>query len=1180
MKRWLGCCVVVSATLAIPTLALPMVAVAQEGRALHRDAPWEALRPAPPPTPTPRTPTARVAGLLELERSAVRFQRSAESYRATIDSLLRRGYLRERRGAERRWGSRLSAERRLEDQARRDAIVRFEEFLRLHPRDPEHAPDALLRLGELYYERAVEAYHGALDRGQDVLAPELAPTIGLYRGLVRRFPSHVAARTARALLAHYLADSGQREAAMAHWRELACPSVDAASYAACPPRGADARAREAWFRLGEQHFEGEDPTELTLAIDAYRRVLADPEDRNYGLALYKTAWAFYRDGRYPAAIQHFARLVDWADAEPARSPRPGAELRPEALQYLGLAFAWDDWDGDGEPDGEQRGSAFTGLARVRDARLLPQDRAWTARVWSRVGEVYFDEGRFAQAAEVLHATLNRWPQACNRHRLLARAVEAYDRAGAQDSSRSLLNQLSAADGFWQLRCSDPSEQREEAAAARTALLRVARRHHAEAQEQRRSCVAGNSRDCAGADRQYGMANNAYRAWLERYPGDAHSYAVRYDLAESLYWSGHYPAAAAEYAAVRDSPLDDARRADAGRRVVEAIRRQLERRASASAPTLPAPGSAPRPMGELELALGLARDVFLESMAGAADRERVADAYALNNALLLARHAHFEQAEGRLESLFARTCEEPARSSIASDAWRNLRHLALHRGDRDMVERLSSRAARCTFGAALRSGTGCSAMCTDPANADEPACLACDDRLALCVDRHSAAIAAATHRDARGVAADRLLTCADLAPAHALASMARLTAARALAEAGRSGAALRVYDSLVDGSPDPVVVAEALFRRGLAAMAVQDHGEAARSWRVLAQRFSDSEDAAIVGFREDGRENHAILLVRLEQRADAATLSAEVALRHPEAAVRAAAAFRTAELELARGAHRAAARAYQRFVRDYPAERERVVRAHLGIARAERARGRARAHRRALERVVNAAASAGSSPGSAAASAAAEARFLLAEQLRRSLAEHRLAGARARTLDEYGRRLVASIAAAQRDAEIIAEAYGAVISHGDASFTASALERRARVWERLADDVLEFDFHMPADLARSTRRLSPGQRQAIADQVRARIAESLAPHAERLECAAAADYLLALRTSRRALVAAEDGARARARLAAFGEERVGACIAELRSRDPGFAPLARGELDTRPAAGRGELTQHAPPTLEP
>src|SRR5690606_19066065 len=117
----------------------------------------------------------------------------------------------------------------------------------------------------------------------------------------------------------------------------AAPSKDAPlpdPYGTCTPAVQSSRfSGETWLRIGEYHFDYDVTSGgMAHAISAYRRVLVDPEDRNYNLALYKVAWSYYRAFRYPDAVKTFAALVEWSDEERKRTGRAGSELRSEAVQ--------------------------------------------------------------------------------------------------------------------------------------------------------------------------------------------------------------------------------------------------------------------------------------------------------------------------------------------------------------------------------------------------------------------------------------------------------------------------------------------------------------------------------------------------------------------------------------------------------------------------------------------------------------------------------------------------------------------------------------------------------------------------------------------------------------------------------------------------------------------------------
>ena len=108
------------------------------------------------------------------------------------------------------------------------------------------------------------------------------------------------------------------------------------------------------------HF---DAAELPQAISAYSQVLEFKDSSYYDKALYKLAWSYYRDNHFVEAIKEFDRLVKWADDKKSSGDKFGSDLRPEAIQYLGVSFSEPDWNGDTVPDGE------TGLQRA--GRLLP-----------------------------------------------------------------------------------------------------------------------------------------------------------------------------------------------------------------------------------------------------------------------------------------------------------------------------------------------------------------------------------------------------------------------------------------------------------------------------------------------------------------------------------------------------------------------------------------------------------------------------------------------------------------------------------------------------------------------------------------------------------------------------------------------------------------------------------------
>ena len=98
--------------------------------------------------------------------------------------------------------------------------------------------------------------------------------------------------------------------------------------------------------------------------------------------------------------------MQWSDDEEKRTGK-GSELREEAIQYLAIGFAYDDWNENQVADpleGQKRG-----VERVQDAKLMPQDKPWTSDVYFRLGYVFFDEAKYPEAIETWKLALKRWP---------------------------------------------------------------------------------------------------------------------------------------------------------------------------------------------------------------------------------------------------------------------------------------------------------------------------------------------------------------------------------------------------------------------------------------------------------------------------------------------------------------------------------------------------------------------------------------------------------------------------------------------------------------------------------------------------------------------------------------------------------------------------------------------------
>ena len=119
----------------------------------------------------------------------------------------------------------------------------------------------------------------------------------------------------------------------------------------------------------------------------------------YDRALYKLAWSYYRDNRFPEAVREFDNLVRFADTRTAAGQKVGSDLRPEAVQYLGVSFGEPDWDGDNVPD------PINGLQRMIEFYRGREGEPHVREVFQRLGDIYFDQTKYDDAVAVYKALL-------------------------------------------------------------------------------------------------------------------------------------------------------------------------------------------------------------------------------------------------------------------------------------------------------------------------------------------------------------------------------------------------------------------------------------------------------------------------------------------------------------------------------------------------------------------------------------------------------------------------------------------------------------------------------------------------------------------------------------------------------------------------------------------------------
>jgi tetratricopeptide (TPR) repeat protein len=990
------------------------------------------------------------------------------------------------------------------------------------------------------------------------------------------------------------------------------PYID--PYTECTPAMEGAEfVNETWLRVGEYHFDFDfEPHALDRAISAYRRVLANPDDRNYNLALYKVAWAYYRASRYPEAIEHFTQLIDWSDRERERTGRAGSELRSEAVQYLGITFAYDDWNEDQVQDPDQ--GLPTGFQRIQSEQLMPQDRPWTVEIYFQLGQIYFEEDRYDDAIQVWSYAVQRWPLHHRAPEIVNQIARAHDRRGRQEDAQRERFQLAnygQGSDWWEANLDHPIEQRRAEQLAEASIFNAALQHHQTAQRLRERAV--NDRDAnllTQAIEEYNAAAMGYRAYIEQYPNSPNAYDLAYNLADALFWSQQYEEAAVQYAIVRDSNLDDRYLSESARRVVLSLQYLLEdaQRQSAvevrSEPPEVNPGPpvrvSPVDMPELVQRVAQAREIYLARVPEAQDRERVRPAYDYNNTLLLYNYGWWDQAKERFRRIYLERCRGSMASEEGQVAWISLRNIAVQLSDTAEVERLAHdlQERQCTFTADANAPVAVD--CNDPANESNPQCLLTRDLGNIRFQR-----ALELYQRARGdtpseelcpaqpsaeqvqlfeQSATQMVNAVNDDPRHDDAPRALIQAAVALECTGRNESASRLYQRVVDelgprraNDADAQarldsILATAYFRLAYAANRYFDYDRAIQNYRTLAdaERFARSSDPAIAQYRTDALINAARILEYQQDYVRAAEYYRRITQTAGAApADQRNAAYRAAEMQFKRRDWTGTIREMRAFIDRYRSDAEAgelLVTAYWRIAQARLESRQTRDYRQALQDVADAFSRSGQGRGSMAAEYAAQARFTIVDENMAPFESFAVAPGSPATLEAYVQTVTRQIQDGSSRAQTIVSGYAPVLEYGRPTWTIAAFVRQGRVYEILARAVLTTPFVMPADLARRARGASQEVREELRVQVEDRIRQALDAQVRPVECFAIVRYALAARAARAGALDNEYTRIAIDRLQAYGDERIAECIAGEQQRDASFAAYQPGEFQ-RARAGR-------------
>lgn len=949
----------------------------------------------------------------ELEEAVRRWEEEARGFRTEVHQIVQKQFDERRRFLGDNYEQAIRDLEVLERNEREAAIVRFEEFLARYPDDPQYTPDAMFRLAELYYEKANDdfdlasqthrlAAKEAVAEGREP-PPEpvksYAPSIALYQQLITGFPEYRFIHGMYYLLAYCLGEMGQGEEAQVAYRTLI------EKYPESP------FVPEAWVRLGDWHFDAVRADSLQRAAESFTKMYDFPAHPLYARAIYKLGWTYFRMDDFEHAVESFTRLLDhYVAAARKTGEKPGGDVWPEAVQYAAISFADETWGG---------------VARAKAFFAARGGRSYEAEVYARLGDVYFDETKYALAVEAYREVLARDPLSPEAPRIQAKIVLAWSRDRQFDREASERERLVAtySEGtiWWEKNKGDPDLVASVRELTERSLLRAASFHHAQAQSHK----AEGRLEAAVAE--YRVAARAYGNYLGRFPHSKQAYELSYNYADCLYNALEFDAAARVYAAVRDDPSGDKFESEAALSAViswegEVTRLERtggleERKVLLSTDRKDKEVVKAEPVPYVFGHLVRDSDVLLARY----PKHPKAAAIAYKSAEVFYKYGDYEEARCRFEEVVGRWPE----TEVARFAANLIIESYLTMKDWAAVEQVSARLQGQDVAKDEKLHTSLQKF-----------------KLGGRFQRAMQLMDAKAWEDAAGL----FLALVAEEPRHEFADKALYNAAACYEGARRFESALRLYERISAEYPASQLADEALFRVGWNAENTYEFEKAVERYMALVKDYPKSKH------RKDALYNAARSLENLQRYDEAAAAFAAYAKAYPDAEDAARTLFHAALIYEKKQEWRREIQALEDFVRRFARskEHELLVQAHLKIALAHRELKDEKATRAGYQAAVAAFAARGlkADESPRAAAAAAEARFRLAEY---DFERYDRISLPATT---NAKKLKKALEAKLGEAKKVAPQYDEVMRYKRPDWILAAFYRKAFLLERLAQTIYE------------------------------------------------------------------------------------------------------------------------------
>lgn len=404
-------------------------------------------------------------------------------------------------------------------QRRAEAITQLKQFVMQEPETAPEIPDALMRLAELTWENSrtqyLEDYEAWQKTNQRVRTPEpplpdSSEALAIYDRILTKHKDFERTDLVLYMKAYALMEAGRMSDALTQYQRI----LD---------EFPDSRFRpDAHMAFAESYFNGNH--DFAAALKRYEEVLKYPDSELADLALFKSAWCLWKLGDVQSAARRFREVLD-LDGKLAQGSaerkRRLMSLQDEALEYLIQVFTEDE-----------RNSA----ADLQRFLTSIGGERYAGRVLSRLSRTYFDQARYARAAEAYRMLIEHDPGDPRAPEYQRHIAQSY--AALEDAPHTLVELRALAQNYgpsssWARQQSDPEVVKKAQRDAEKAVRRQAMAYHERAQKE-------------GQKADFEHAAELYKVHTETFGDAPQSYDVTFYLAEILYHRLGKPADAGDY----------------------------------------------------------------------------------------------------------------------------------------------------------------------------------------------------------------------------------------------------------------------------------------------------------------------------------------------------------------------------------------------------------------------------------------------------------------------------------------------------------------------------------------------------------------------------------------------------------------------------------------------------------